>query len=292
MKLFKIALALLVLGTPALLKAQSPIGGFMQGKGKGNVVLSYNSESYSDVYLVPEKVEGVPVFNKVTTNSFSLFTTVGITDKLDVQLNVPYIKTTGEASDQVLTNLNYQNERKGLQDVSVYLKYNPINKKIGKGTLAFIGSIGLQAPIGDYRVDEGLQSIIALGNRATQLNTFILAQYKLENGVFFNGNMGYSLRSNDVPSAFISELKGGYAGKKFYADIYATSVLAGEGTDILKEGFDGVFPKTKVNSNKIGLNLYVPIKSGFGLAAGASSYVAGRNLGASSGGYGALIYSF
>ena len=292
MKLFKIAFALVAVAAPILLKAQSPIGGFMQGKGKGNVVLSYNAESYTDVYLVPEKVAGVPVFNKVKTNSFSLFTTVGITNKLDVQLNVPYIKSTGEASQQVLTNLNYQNERSGLQDVSVYLKYNPINKRIGKGNLAFIGSIGLQAPIGDYRADEGLQSIIAIGNRATQFNTFILTQYKMDNGVFFNGNLGYSLRSNDVPGAFISELKAGYAGKKFYADVFAASQLSGEGTDILKEGFDGVFPKTKVNYNKIGLNLYVPIKSGFGLAGGFSSVVGGRNNGASTGGYGALIYSF
>jgi hypothetical protein len=33
----------------------------------------------------------------------------------------------GNATDQVLTNLNLENERKGLQDVSVFVKYSPFN---------------------------------------------------------------------------------------------------------------------------------------------------------------------
>jgi hypothetical protein len=41
---------------------QSPISGFMQGKGKGNVSLS--SEKYDKVYLVPQETNGVPILTK------------------------------------------------------------------------------------------------------------------------------------------------------------------------------------------------------------------------------------
>jgi hypothetical protein len=33
-----------------------------------------------------------------------------------------------------------------------------------------IGALGLKTPLGDYKVDEGLQSIIAIGNRSTTVS--------------------------------------------------------------------------------------------------------------------------
>lgn len=292
MKLTKQLLALALLYAPVLSFSQSPIGGFMQGKGKGNVVLSYNTESYDKVYLVPQKIDGVPVFNKVTTMSTSLYATVGLSSKVDLVANIPYIKTKGEASDQVLTNYGYQNERKGLQDLSLYLKYNPFNFKAGKGNISLIGALGIQTPLSDYPVEESLQSIIAIGNHSTQVNTYILAMYKLNCGFFVNGQLGYNLRNSGVPDAFLSEVKVGYAAKHFYVDVFSATQISTSGVDILKEGFTGSFPKTKVNSTKLGVNLFVPITKGFGVSGGTSTYVDGRNLGQSTGYYGAIIYSF
>jgi predicted CoA-binding protein len=48
----------------------------MQGKGKGSVSLSFSSEKYDKVYFIPEKVDGVPVFNetKSTVRQFMQLT--------------------------------------------------------------------------------------------------------------------------------------------------------------------------------------------------------------------------
>jgi hypothetical protein len=292
MKSLKKTIPIFLFAFPVLSQAQMPVNGFMQGKGKGAVALSYNSESYEDVYLVPQKVNGVPVFNKVTVQSTNLFATVGLSKKLDLQVNLPYIKSTGQASDAVLNNLGYQNERKGLQDISLYLKYNPFNFKTSNGNLALMAAVGVQTPLGNYRVDESLQSILAIGNRATQINTILIANYKFNKGLFLNASGGYSARNNNVPSAILGEFKAGYAGKKVYVDAYIAGQSSSNGTDILKEGFNGVFPQTRVNYSRVGVNLYVPLKYGIGISGGYSSYIAGRNLGASSGGYGALIFSF
>ena len=283
---------MIALAMPALTMAQTPFGGFMKGKGKGDVVISYNSESYDQVFLVPQKINGVPVFNKVQINSVNLFSTIGISKKLDLQMSIPYVKATGAASPEVLTNLGYSNERKGLQDVSLYLKYNPLNCKAGKGNIAFIGALGLQAPLGNYKVDESLQSVLAIGNRATQLNTYIMAQYKLDMGLFLNGSLGYSSRSGVVPDATLSQLKVGYAGKAFYVDVFVASQESTSGVDILKEGFTAVFPATKVSYQRAGASLFVPVGKGFGVTAGYSTYLNGRNIGQSSGGNGGLVYSF
>lgn len=272
--------------------SQSPISGFMQGKGKGNVSLSYSSEKYDKVYLVPQENDGVPVFNEVQLNSTSLYATYGLTDQLDVVLSLPYISAEGNASQAVLDNLNFSNKRSGLQDVSVFVKYSPFFFDFGSSSLRLIGAVGLKAPLGDYKENEGLQSIIAIGNRSTTVSALGLAMFKMNSGIFASGQFGGNLASNQVPNSYTSELKLGYAASKFYGDAFVANQTSTSGVDILGEGFQGFFPATKVNYTKIGLNLYTPIYKDFGLAGGASTLVAGRNIGKATGYYGALVYKF
>lgn len=285
-------LAVVTFGYVNIVYSQSPISGFMQGKGKGNVSLSYSSEKYDKVYLVPEEVDGVPIFNEVQISSTSLYATYGITNQLDVVLSLPYIIAEGSASQEVLNNLNYENKRSGVQDVSVFIKYNPFYFDYGSSSLRLIGALGLKTPLGGYEENEGLQSIIAIGNRSTTLSAIGLAMFKMNSGLFVSGQFGGNLASNDVPNSYISELKLGYAANKFYGDAYLANQTSTSGVDILGEGFQGFFPATKVNYTKIGLNLYSPIYQDFGLAAGVSSLVAGRNIGKATGFYGALVYKF
>jgi hypothetical protein len=79
---------------------------------------------------------------------------------------LPYVQAKGNATDQVLTNLNLENERKGLQDVSVFVKYSPFNFNFGSSSLRLIGALGLKTPLSNYK--EGFQSIIAIGIEALQ----------------------------------------------------------------------------------------------------------------------------
>ena len=285
-------LAVTTLGCVNTAFSQSPISGFMQGKGKGNVSLSLSSEKYDKVYLVPQETDGVPIFNEVKLNSTNLYATYGLSDQLDVVLSLPYISAEGNASQEQLNNLNYSNTRSGVQDVSFFLKYNPYFHNFGKSSLRLIGALGLKTPLGDYKVDEGLQSIIAIGNRSTTVSALGLAMFKMDSGIFASGQIGGNIASNDVPNSYTSELKLGYAASKFYGDAFVANQTSTSGVDILREGFQGFFPATKVNYTKIGLNLYTPLYKDFGLAGGASTLVAGRNIGKATGFYGALVYKF
>ncbi len=272
--------------------AQSPVNGFMQGKGKGNVVVSYGMEKYDEVYLVPKLVKGVPVFNDVKVNSASLYATYGITDKLDIVVSLPFITATGNASEAVLKNLNYENERSGIQDVSAFLKFNPFDINIGSSNLKLIGALGVKTPVGNYEVNEGLQSIIAIGNRSTTVSTVAIAMFKTKYGIFASGQFGTNFASEDVPDSYMSEFKLGYAASKIYADVFVANQTSTSGVDILGNGFQGFFPATKVNFTRVGINLYAPLYKAIGLTGGANSYIAGRNIGKATGFYGGVVYKF
>lgn len=284
------ALTLFVLSFGA--QAQSPVSGFMNGKGNGAIAVSYSAEQYDNVFLVPNDAQGVPVFNEVNVTSTSLYGTYGISNRFDAIVSLPFIKAEGNASESVLNELGYENTRSGIQDLSVFLKYNPYNCEIGTASLHFMLGAGLKTPVGDYKVDEGLQSIIAIGNRATSFNGLAIAQVRFNDGLFLTTQAGYSLRNGEVPNALVGEIKAGYAGRHIYVDTWFAGQVSDGGVDILGEGFEGFFPATDVSFNRIGLNVYVPIAGGFGLSAGASKYLNGRNVGESTGFSGSVVYSF
>lgn len=276
-----------------LLMAQSPVSGFMKSAGEGAVVVSYSQESYDKVFLVPQEIEGVPVFNEVNISSISLFAEVGLTDRLNLIINLPYIESEGNASEAVLENNGFENTRSGIQDVKIYAKYNFYTLMAGRTTIDLIGAIGLETPLGNYRADEGLQSIISIGNESSSFNMLGTVHFKTAMGLFVTGQAGYSFRGNKAPHALLSELKLGYAGTKFYVDAFIANQLSeNDGVDILGEGFEGFFPATRVNFTRVGLNAYAPLIEGIGLTAGANTYIAGRNVGKATGFYGGFVYSF
>ncbi len=278
---------------PSLFMAQSPVSGFMKKAGEGAVSVSYSQEKYDKVFLVPTEVDGVPVFNDVTVTSISLYGEVGITDRFNVILNVPYVESEGNASEAVLANNGFENKRTGVQDLKIYAKYNFHTIQMENSNLDLIGAVGLETPLGNYRADEGLQSILAIGNESSSFNIFGIATFKTNGGVFATGQAGYSFKGNQSPHALITEFKLGYAASKFYVDAFVANQLSEkDGVDILGEGFVGFFPAVRVNYTRVGINAYAPLTGGIGLTAGANTYVAGRNIGKSTGFYGGLVYSF
>jgi hypothetical protein len=277
---------------PAIVLAQSPVSGFMKKKGEGSVVVSYATEKYNQVYFVPSINEGVPVFNDVKIDSQSLYAEYGVTNNFNVVVNLPFITATGNATEATLKDLGFENKRSGLQDLKIYSKYNFHSYVFGKNQIDFICVLGVEIPMG-YNADEGLQSIIAIGDQATKLNISGIMMYKNQSGIFASGQIGNTFKNNQVPNALTTETKIGFAAKRFYVDaFFATQLNSSAGVDILQPGFTGFFPATKVNYTRVGLNAYVPIKKYVGITAGGNTYLSGRNLGKATGFYGGLVFNF
>lgn len=267
----------LILGFTVSSFAQTPLGGFMQGKKGGGISFSFTAEDYTKVYLFPEEIDETPIYKSVGTNSFNVYGTYGFTDKLDVIFNIPFVSTSGNGNPEVLNDLGFANGKDGAQDLSAFVKYEFAKK----GDLSLQGSFGLTTPISDYKVDEGLESIVAIGNRATTVNAIGLAHYKKSNGLFVTGQLGYSLRSTEVPDAVVSQLKAGFASSRFYIDGYIGNQTSLGGVDILRDGFTGIFPATKVNYTRVGGTIYAPVDPNIGLSVGGGGLIDGRNVGKS-----------
>lgn len=272
--------------------SQTGTSGFMKPAGKTSISLSTAFESYNDVFLVPEEIEGVPVFNEVTKISYNLYAEYGISDRFLVSVNLPYIVAEGNASDAVLQETGFGNKRKGFQDLSLNIKYLAKSFDLKKSNLDLLVNFGYETPLSNYKANEGLQSIIAIGNQSNRINGIGILHFKTAKGFFSTGQLGYSARSGDVPNAILSQLKLGYAGANFYGDAFIGSQKSIDGVDILGEGFTGFFPATRVSYTQIGINLFAPVNKSLGLSAGGTSIVNGRNIGKAIAFYGGLNYSF
>ena len=291
--------AFLLVGSTPTVHAQSLVSGFMTGKGHGSVVISGTTERYDNVYLAPDKVDGVPVFQEVRVNSLNLYTTYGITDKVDVIVSLPYIQSKGKAPGTVISDLNslystagYTNVRQGLQDITGILKFKSYTREIGGSILDLLGVVSFSTPISNYQTNTGYGYIIAIGNQATKYTASGVAHLKTSSGVFATGQVGYSLRTGLVPNALVGEAKIGYAGPKTYLEGFASFQESNGGTDISEVGFNGFFPATRVNYIRLGASAYRPLASGMGIVLGVSTYVAGRNIGKSTGYSAGVSYNF
>ena len=290
---FLAGVAALCLSTAA--QAQSLISGFMAGKGHGSVVFTGTAERYRNVFLAPEKVDAVPIYREVRVSSVSLFANYGITDKIEAVVSLPFIESSGRANRVVLDSLGaaYVNSRSGLQDLSLMVKFKAFSAPVGSSQLDLLGAVGVSTPASSYQSKADLGYIIAIGNRATKYNVLGTAQLRMPSGMFVMGQAGYSARTNPVPDAFVADAKVGYAGLKFYAEAWAAlQQSSSKGTDILQPGFTGLFTATRVNYTRVGISLYKPISNGVGVILGASQYVAGRNVGQSTGVSAGVSYNY
>ena len=291
---YNVSLAAGLLFSASAGHAQSLVTGFMSGKGHGSVAVSATTESYQKVFLVPEKVDGVPIFKEIQINSVSLYASYGLSDKVEAVLTLPYIRSTGQADNQTLSNLGMAtNVRGNLQDITGMLKFKGLSRELGSSILDLLGAVTVSTPIGNYKSDKSLDYIVAIGNLSTKVSAIGVAHLKTASGVFATGQAGYSLRSGNVPNAFLSEAKLGYAGRRLYLETFANfQVSDAKGTDILQPGFNGDFTATRVNFARVGISAFRPIAKGLGITLGVSQYVSGRNVGQSTAFSAGAAYSF
>lgn len=259
--------------------SQSIVDGFTKGKGNGSLVLSYSWEQYDEFYFADTKMDAPPPLGgEVTTQSVSLFGILGLTDNMDIILNVPYITAQGDGVDTVDQSVG------GLQDASLFLKWRPISVEVGGGNLSFLGALGFATPLSGYEADQ----VLSIGNQSTRADLRLITHFMSNAGVFGELQAGYSLRSNDVPNATLLSAKVGYATDKFYIDIWSDTQLSSDAPDI----GEAPFSQTQVNYTQIGASVFVPVASSVGVSVGFGQYISGRNVGLSTRLSGGIVYSF
>lgn len=270
--------------------AQTDIDAIMMPKHNFCGGLMYGHSSWKNYWEGTFKRDNQNL-GTVTTSMVNIMGNYGVTDKLNLLFGVPYIQT--KASAGTLAG------QKGIQDLSLTVKYMPIETNLGMGTFSLYTIGSVSTPLSNYVADFlplsiGLHSSTATGRlmvdyQVHQWFATISAAYiarkniSIDRTAYYTNQMHYS---NEVtmPDATNINVRMGYRTSHLIAEAIFDQFTTQGGFDIRKN--DMPFPSNKMNAKRIGANVkYTFHKKLSGLSAIANgNYVFdGRNVGQSFG---------
>lgn len=276
--------------------AQTDIDGLMMQKNFFCIGPTIGKSSWKNYWEGTFKRDNANL-GTVSTTAAMIMGNYGVTDKLNVLFGLPYIKTKASAG-----NLKGQ---KGLQDLSLFVKWVAKEKKIGKGNLKAILIGGYSSPVSNYYIDL---MPLAIGMHSKTGHLRLMADY--ESGNWFATLSGtYMLRSNvtldrntyyttelhytnevKMPDANDINFRIGYRSSTWIVEAIADKFTTLGGFDITKNNMP--FVSNKMNATKLGVHVKydTDFVNGLSFIADASTTVAGRNVGQSTGFSGGVFY--
>jgi hypothetical protein len=294
-RLFIAASCLALLHTPA--RAQTDIDGIMMTKNNFCSGVMYSHSSWTNYWEGKLKRDNENL-GRVSTQMIGVMGNYGISDKLNVLFSAPYVST--KASAGTLHGM------KGVQDLSLFVKWMPIEVKVGKGDFSAYAIGGYSFPLTNYAADF---LPLSIGLRSRNISLRAMADYQLGR-VFVTGSGTWVQRSNitidrtsyyttemhitnkvDMPDAASFNVRAGYR----YGGIIAEAVLDNwttlGGFDITRNNMP--FPSNEMNATRLGANFKYEMNKavpGLSLIGGGNYTIAGRNMGQATTVYGGIFY--
>ncbi len=289
---------LLVISCSNPLSAQTDLDGIMMAKNNLCTGLMYSSSQWSNYWEGTYKRDNQNL-GTVSTKMYGLMGNYGLSDKVNLVFGIPYVQTN--ASEGTLHGL------KGIQDLSLMLKWNPVNLTMGKGEISFYGVGGFSFPTSNYVADF---LPLSIGLHSTNFTARVISDYQA--GRFFATlSAAYILRSNihldrdsyytteqhltnevAMPDAANYQLRTGYRSGRLTAEIILTNWTTLGGFDITRNNMP--FPSNRMNATTTGVNMKYNVHGidGLSLIGGGSITLAGRNVGQASTINGGIFYIF
>ena len=281
-----------------ILLAQTDIDGLMMQKSFFCVGPAISKSSWKNYWEGTAKRENTNL-GTVSTTVAMIMGNYGVTDKLNILFGLPYIKTKASAGQMA--------GQKGLQDLSLFLKWVAKEKNIGKGNIKAILIGGYSAPVSNYTPDMlplsiGLQSKTAMIRLLADYeigNWFATASctYNFRNNVTLDRNTYYTTEvhyTNEVkmPDAAYFNVRAGYRSSTWIIEAIADKWTTLGGFDITKNNMP--FLSNKMNVTKLGIHVKYDTDfiNGLSFIADANTTITGRNVGQSSSIGGGIFYIF
>jgi hypothetical protein len=225
----------------------------------------------------------------VSTQSFSLMGNYGIKDNLNVLVGLPYVRTKASAGQL--------KGQKGIQDISLWIKWMPLEKEWGPGMLSLYTIGGYSMPVSDYVADF---LPLSIGLRSKNISLRAMADYQI--GSWFSTISGtYIRRSNitldrtsyyttephytnevNMPDAMQWQWRVGYRNEGIIAEAILDNWTTLGGFDITRNNMP--FPSNRMNATRAGINMKYEnlLVEGLSLVGGGNYTLWGRNMGQAS----------
>lgn len=278
--------------------AQTDIDAIMMEKNAFCVGPMYSYSAWKEYWEGTLKRENLNM-GRVTTQMVGLMGAYGLNRNINILFSAPYVWT--KASAGTLHGM------KGVQDLSLFVKWRALAKKVGSGKFSLYGIAGGSIPLTDYVADFlplsiGLHSKTLLGR--------VMGDYEQGN-LFVTGSATYVFRDNieiDRTSYYTTEMhltnevemhdglnfnfRAGYRSQRWIAEAVANNWTTLGGFDITRNNMP--FPSNRMNATTVGVNIkYVlPFLPQLSIVGGGNTTVAGRNVGKATTVYGSFFYVF
>jgi hypothetical protein len=233
----------------------------------------------------------------VSTKMTGIMGNYGVSDKLNILFGLPYVQTNASAGTL--------KSQKGIQDLSLWIKWMPIEKTVGKGILSVYGIGGYSLPVTNYIADF---LPLSLGLRSKNISLRGMVDYQI--GKWFATVSGtYVVRSNitidrtayyttslhltnevEMPDQSSYSARIGYRSNRLIAEAIYNRLFTLGGFDITRNNMP--FPSNKMNATTYGVNIKYTLKKvdGLSLIGGGNITPYGRNVGQSTSLNGGIFY--
>jgi hypothetical protein len=276
--------------------AQTDIDAIMMEKNAFCVGPMYSYSSWKNYWEGTLKRENLNL-GKVSTQMYGLMGNYGLTRKINLLFSVPYVKTKASAGTM--------HGMKGIQDLSLFVKWRPYQQNVGNGKLSLFAIGGISFPLTDYVADF---LPLSIGLRSKTASARLMADYQQGN-LFATGSATYVFRDNieidrnsyyttemhysnevEMPDGANFNFRTGFRNHRLIAEAVVNNWTTLGGFDITRNNMP--FPSNKMNATMVGVNIkyVIPSLPQLSIVAGGNTTVAGRNVGQSTNVYGSFFY--
>ena len=296
-KLKTIAFFILLVSGKQMLLAQTDMDAIMMGKNRLCIGPMYSYSNWKNYWEGTLKRDNLNL-GTLSTQTFSVMGNYGITSKLNLLFNVPYVKTKASAGTM--------KGMQGLQDLSLFVKWMPLEKEMMGGVFSVYGIAGASVPLTNYVADY---LPLSIGLRSKTASARLMADYQT-GSIFVTASGTYVLRDNikidrtayyttemhftnevNIPNGGNLNVRAGFRNERLIAEAVLNSWKTFGGFDISRNNMP--FPGNRMNATTVGANfkyVLLPKQHEVSLVAGGNTTVAGRNMGQSATVYGSVFY--
>ncbi|MDO8996396.1 hypothetical protein [Sediminibacterium sp.] len=222
----------------------------------------------------------------VSSQMVGIMGNYGIKDNLNILFSVPYFNNKASAGTLI--------GRSGIQDLTLTLKWMPIETTIGKADFALYALGSYSTPLTNY-VKDYLPLSIGLGSNTAMVR--LMADYQLGN-FFTTASAAFFSRSNvtidrtayyttrmhytnqvEMPTMSNFNFRAGYRSGKGYGEAIVDIMQTNGGFDMTRNNMP--FLSNQMNASRVGFGFKYNFGKVEGLSAvGNAMYtIAGRNMG-------------
>lgn len=268
--------------------AQMPFDEIMMPKGEICVAIIGEQSTWNQYWEGSYLRENANI-GTFTRQMLMPMVAMGLTNKVNIIASLPYIGTEASGGTQV--------GQSGIQDLSVSVKVDWLQHRVGPGRILVLTNTHFSTPVGAYLSDYMPFSI---GAGAPEVGMRLIAGYKLDNGLFVRGAVAYLWRGQTeiersfyfqdgavyspfmkVPNAVNVHAALGYWTFENRLRLEATYMMINclTGDDI--RSYNRPQPTNKMDVSQLGFwaQYYIKADRGLGAIAYCNQTIAGRNVG-------------